>query len=61
MRDVTSNMMIPHCPVISHVVLGTSTLNVISISQTTEFLLTGGIPCIEANLTKVGMERDGMN
>jgi len=37
------------------------TLNVISISQTTEFFLSGGIPCIETDLTKVGVECDGVN
>ena len=39
----------------------TLSLDVISISQTTEFFLSCGIPCIETDLTKVGMERDGMD
>jgi hypothetical protein len=38
-----------------------NTLNVVPISQTAEFLLSRSIPCIEANLAKVGVECDRMN
>ena len=37
------------------------TLNIISISQTSEFFLASSVPRIETNLTIVGMECDGMN
>ena len=43
------------------VMLLISTLNIVSISQTAEFLLTGCIPCVEANLSIVGVECDRMN
>jgi hypothetical protein len=34
------------------------TLNVVSISQTTELLLSRGIPSVETDLSKVGVECD---
>jgi hypothetical protein len=36
-------------------------LDVVSISQATEFFLSGGIPGIETDLTQVGMEGDRVN
>jgi hypothetical protein len=39
----------------------TFTLDIITVSQTTEFLLTGGIPYIEADLTTVSVELQRMN
>jgi hypothetical protein len=36
-------------------------LNVVSISQTTEFFLSSGIPSVETNLSQVGMECDRMH
>lgn len=35
--------------------------NVISITETTELLLTGGIPNVEDDLSVVGVERHGVN
>jgi hypothetical protein len=40
---------------------GEVTLNVISVFQTTEFLLTSGVPCVETDLAKVGVKCDRMN
>jgi hypothetical protein len=37
------------------------TPNIVAISQTTELLLSSGIPSIEANLTEVGVKSDRMN
>jgi len=39
----------------------TLTLDVVSVSQPSEFLLTSSVPCVEANLAKVGVECDGMD
>jgi hypothetical protein len=41
--------------------VGEVTLNVVSVSQTTEFLLTSSVPRVETDLTKVGMKCDRMN
>ena len=62
-RDVTSNMMIPHWPVLAlkKFFKMSRTLNIVSISQTAELFLSSGVPCVEANLTKVGMECDGVD
>ena len=37
---------------------GGSTLDVVSISQTTEFFLSGGIPGVETDWADVGVECD---
>ena len=37
------------------------TLDVVSISQATEFFLSGGIPGVETDWTKVGVEFDRVN
>ena len=34
------------------------TLNIVSISQTTKLLLSGSIPCVEADLAEIGVECD---
>jgi len=39
----------------------TLALNVITITETTKFLLTSGIPHVKADGTKVGGECEGMN
>ena len=38
-----------------------STLNVVAISQTAKLLLSSSVPGIKANLTKIGVESDGVD
>jgi hypothetical protein len=37
------------------------TLNVVSVSQSSEFLLTSGVPAVEDDGTVVGVEVEGVN
>lgn len=41
--------------------LGQTHLNIVSISQSTKLLLSGGVPNVEANGTEVGVESKGVD